>query len=231
MDTEDSGPAPARRAPWRLVWSRATREGTLRLEAFSDAIFAIAATLLVLEIKLPSHSPSPAHLLAELGSQWPVYVSYAMSFLYLGIYWAHHVHMFGLFRRTNHVFLKLNLVFLMLAALLPFPTALLGSYWGSGDERQRIALLIYTGTLLTTATAFLGVWRYAVWDRHLVDPDLPASFIRSTTHHYTVGPVAYAVAFLTAFVSAEITLGIVFVVALFYLLPIRLVVDDATIGP
>lgn len=108
----------------RLALVLATHEGTSRIEALSDAVFAIAATLLVIELKIPRGRTDSARLLDALATQWPVYVGYVMSFVHLGIYWSHHVHVFRLFRRTDHVSLKLNVLFLMMIALIPFPTAL-----------------------------------------------------------------------------------------------------------
>jgi uncharacterized membrane protein len=149
-----------------------TREGTDRLEAFSDAVFSIAATLLVIDIKVPQGLPDSTQLLNALAGQWPTYLSYAMSFIYLGIYWSHHHNIYGFFERTDHIFLKLNLLFLMMIAFIPFPTALLGEYLHVSDEEQRIAVLGYTSTLFVTASLFISIWLYATYKHRLVRQDL-----------------------------------------------------------
>ncbi|MDQ2741004.1 MAG: TMEM175 family protein, partial [Chloroflexota bacterium] len=102
--------------------------GVDRLLAFSDGVFAIAITLLVLDL----HQPTVAHgLLGALLQEWPAYLSYALSFLIIGIIWAQHHAMFRSIRRTDHLFLLINVVFLMWIAVLPFPTALLAKYLDS----------------------------------------------------------------------------------------------------
>jgi uncharacterized membrane protein len=128
-----------------------THEGTSRLEAFSDAVFAIAATLLVIDIKVPPGLSDPARLLESLARLWPNYLSYLLSFVYLGVYWSHHFHLFSLFRRTDHIFFKINILFLMMISFLPFPTSLLAEYLHAPGETRHIAVLVYTASLFVTA--------------------------------------------------------------------------------
>jgi uncharacterized membrane protein len=196
-----------------------THEGTARLEAFSDGVFAIAATLLAMEMKTPRNAHSAQEIIEALTRQWPIYVSYAMSFVYLGIYWSHHHRLYRFFRRTDHLFIKLNILFLLLVAALPFPTALLGEYLRVHDDRLRIATLVYTGMLCVTACAFVGLWIYAVHERRLVEHDLDRDFIVRTTRRYLIGPVAYAIAFLLALVDPVVSLVVSLIAAMFYLLP------------
>jgi uncharacterized membrane protein len=144
-------------------------EGTLRVEAFSDGVFAIAATLLVVDLKPPRGAMTGAQLVDALVAEWPTYVSYAMSFLYLGIIWAHHHAVYRLLKRTDQVFLTINILFLMVIAVLPFPTAILGEYLGERGERHRIATLVYTGTLFVTALLFNALWLWGKHERRLID--------------------------------------------------------------
>jgi uncharacterized membrane protein len=218
--------AQQRRSPLRLAIERNVREGTGRLEAFSDGVFAIAATLLVIDLRVPADAPTAARLMSALEAQWPTYLSYAASFIYLGIYWAHHVNVFAFFQRTDHVFLKLNVLFLMMIALLPFPTALLGRYGEVPDERRRVATMVYVGSLLVTAALFYVVWAYGTHKRRLVDRELDEGLIARTSRLYLMGPVAYVVAFLLAIWSPLASLVIVALVTLFYLFPLRLAEGD-----
>lgn len=136
------------------------------------------------------------------------------------------VRIFSYVRRTDHVFLKLNVLFLTALALLPFPTALAGTYGTTHDERARTALLIYAGSLLITAILFTILWFYATHERRLVDPDLPDDVVEAITASYLVGPIGYAIAFVVAWWSPLAGAIIIILVALFYLLPIHLTTRD-----
>src|SRR4249919_3075461 len=104
-------------------------KGTARLEAFSDGVFAIAITLLILEIKVPgAEELKHTSLTKYLSDQWPKYFAYVFSFLVLGIYWTNHHYLFKLYKRTDHWFNLLNVFFLMTISFLPFPSAILGEY-------------------------------------------------------------------------------------------------------
>jgi uncharacterized membrane protein len=96
---------------------------TSRLETFADGVMAIAITLLILEIDVPHVGPGES-LAAALADQWPSYAGYVVSFLTIGIMWVNHHHMFKLIQRANHTFLVLNVIFLMVIAAVPRPTAL-----------------------------------------------------------------------------------------------------------
>lgn len=135
--------------------------GTQRIETFSDGVFAIAITLLILEIGVPrlEGGESLGHALRDL---WPQYGAYILSFVMIGIYWANHHALFKLFVRTDHVFLMLNVFFLMCIAFLPFPTAVLGDYLDDSGER-RAAVSLYALGLLLPAFGWLSVWLYGCW--------------------------------------------------------------------
>jgi len=110
---------------------------TARVEAFSDGVFAIAITLLVLEIRVPPVDTT-AHghtLLLALGRLWPSYLGYALSFVTIGIMWANHHSIFRYIRRADRYFVLINVMFLMCISFLPFPTALLAEYLPEPDGR------------------------------------------------------------------------------------------------
>jgi uncharacterized membrane protein len=112
------------------------------------------------------------------------------------VYWVHHFHLFSLFKCTDHVFFKINILFLMMIAFLPFPTALLSEYLITPAETRFIAILVYTGSLFVTASLFLTIWLYATDKRRLVDPNLNEAVIRENTRKYALAPIGYAVAFV-----------------------------------
>ena len=108
-------------------------EGTSRLEAFSDGIFAIAATLLVLEIGVSAKSLDLGHDLLHL---WPSYLAYVTSFVTIGIIWINHHHTVSLFGRVDRTMLFLNNLLLLTIAFMPFPTKLVGDYLHRPGERR-----------------------------------------------------------------------------------------------
>src|SRR3712207_6755139 len=140
---------------------------TGRLEAFSDGVFAIAITLLVLEISIPAGSEDD--LLGALLNQWPSYLAYAVSFATIGAVWLAHSVMTEYLRQVDPVFVRLNLLLLMTVSLLPFPTRLLAAHIGQTGP-ERVAATVYGLTLLASVTLLAALWRYAV-RRRLVHPE------------------------------------------------------------
>jgi TMEM175 potassium channel family protein len=130
---------------------------TGRLVAFSDAVFAITITLLVLEIRPPSDYTSLLHGLAAL---WPSYLAYAVTFLFIGQVWANHHVMFDHIRAADRVVLLLNTLLLMVVAFLPFATSVLAGAFRS-EHGQRTAVVFYAIAFDLTALTFNAVWQYA----------------------------------------------------------------------
>ncbi|MGH2694007.1 MAG: TMEM175 family protein [Actinomycetota bacterium] len=191
---------------------------TSRLETFADGVMAIAITLLILEIDVP-HVDEGHSLTTALADQWPSYAAYSVSFITIGIMWVNHHHMFTLIRVSNHMFLVLNVVFLMTIAALPWPTALLAEYIRDADERT-VATLVYGGTMVAIAIMFNVVWRYAAGGHRLLVPEADAAAVETITRSYILGPVSYTVATLLAFVDAWISLALFAALAGYYLLPV-----------
>jgi uncharacterized membrane protein len=184
-----------------------------RLEAFSDGIFAIAATLLVLEITVP-HLEEGGSLGRTLLDLWPSYLAYATSFLTIGIMWVNHHSVFRQIGETDHRFLFINLGLLMLIAFVPFPTILLARYaWGGNGAA---AALTYGITLTITALFFNLLWRYAAWNNRLLRPDADPVEVSGISRAYLPGPFMYGGATLVALVSPEASAALFLAVALFY---------------
>ena len=186
-----------------------TQDGltTQRIEAFSDGVFAIAITLLILEVKVPHSDAAAGKRLAEaLFALWPSYFTYVLSFVTIGIYWANHHYVFQLYERTNHVFNLLNVLFLMAISFLPLPTAVLGQYVLNPAERQT-AIEFYALGLLLPATGWCLMWLYSRY-AGLLDCRLEAAFIRRLTIQYVASVVIYGASFATAFVSPKVCLGL-----------------------
>ena len=193
-------------------------EGTQRIEAFSDGVFAIAITLLIIEIGVPTLT-SDEGLTDALLDLWPKYAAYVLSFLIIGIYWANHHSFMRLFVRTDHYFLMLNVFFLMCIAFLPFPTAVLGEYLTDGGERTT-AVAFYVFGLLLPAFSWFLVWLYGNWD-DLIDENLDPGYVRFLTMQYVVSVAVYMAAFLIALWQPYVALAIAVGLTLLYLLPPR----------
>jgi uncharacterized membrane protein len=186
---------------------------TSRVEAFSDGMFAIAITLLILEIKVPDASQGP--LAAALLRQWPSYVAFLLSFAYIGVMWMNHHRMFTHIRRSNDTLLVLNLLLLLGITAVPFPTAVLAANLGTAN--QKTAAVVYNAVFIFIAVFFNVMWRYAV-SRHLLDQSLSAS-AAMISRQYAVGPLMYVVCLVLAFVDVRVSLGVNIALAIFFALP------------
>jgi uncharacterized membrane protein len=186
-------------------------EGTGRLEAFSDGVFAIAATLLVLEL---AARPGP-RLGHELVHIWPAYLAYVTSFLTIGIIWMNHHHTVSLMGHADRTMLFLNNLLLLTVAFLPFPTRLVAE-----DLRQagsRPAALLYAGTLVLMALLHQVWWQYARRGRRLIGAETPDSALRAVDRAYLPGVPLYGVTLLVAFFSPLAAVVLTFAIAAFYL--------------
>jgi uncharacterized membrane protein len=190
---------------------------TGRIETFSDGVFAIAITLLIIEIGVP-HATATESLTEKLLHLWPSYLGYATSFIVIGTVWANHHNRFRLIVRSDHVMLFLNVLFLMCVAFIPFPTALLAEYIRE-EEHRTTAVAVYSGTLAVTAVFFTLLWLYAAGNYRLVDRSVDRSLLRAMTRRFVFGMFLYVLAFALAFVSAAASLGLIVFLALIFVLP------------
>ncbi len=192
---------------------------TGRLEAFSDGVFAVAITLLALNLVVPHQDGDrPVHdLLTALLAQWPSYLAYALSFLTILIMWVNHHTLFRFIKRTDHLFLLLNGLLLLVVTAIPFGTNLLASYLQS--DQKKVAQVVYCGLSLAIALVYNRMWAYASRDGRLLDPAADPRLVQSITRQYAVGPLLYVAATALAFVSAEASLGVCILLAVFFALP------------
>jgi uncharacterized membrane protein len=185
--------------------------GTGRLEAFSDGVFAIAATLLVLEFTVTSEG--------DLGSQllhlWPSYLAYATSFLTIGIIWMNHHFCVETMGRADRTLLFLNVLLLITVAFLPFPTRLVAQFLQKPGERP--AVYAYDATFVLMAMLYNLWWRYASSRRRLIADGVPDSVVRSITRAFAPGVPMYGTVFLVAIWSPLASVALTFAVAAFYL--------------
>jgi len=190
--------------------------GKNRLEALSDGVFAIAMTLLVLELHVPNLPPTApnAQVFPALLMLWPKFATYTVSFLTLGVFWVgHHVLYHGI-RRADRTLLWLNIIFFLLVSLLPFSTSVLNAF------KQTQAALQFFGANLT----FIGWVLYAQFAYANSQPEMFAPFVsrdfRSTVHaRFLTYPAVATFTMLVCFWSVEISLGIYLLLLPIYMIP------------
>jgi len=183
-----------------------------RVEAFSDGIFAIAATLLVLDLGVPKPEPT---LLEGFLHQWPAYAAYATSFLTIGIIWVNHHAVLSRLHRVDRGFLFLNVVFLLFVALIPFPTKVLAHYLQSGGDDAHIAAAAYGVAMILMGISF-SILNYYSTARGLIEAQHRLGFWQQV--RFSIGLLMYLVGAAFAFVDARIALIIYAGMALYYVI-------------
>jgi uncharacterized membrane protein len=183
-----------------------------RLEAFSDGVFAVAITLLVLEI----HVPAGEHLWHDLKEEWPSFASFFVSFWVIGIIWVNHHGVFDHLKRVDRGVLYLNLLVLLTVVFIPFSTALIAEHLKSGADEE-VAALVYSGAFLALAIAFGLLWTYITRHRESLGVELTDEQVRRTTLVFLIGNPFYAVAVVCAFISPAAVLVINALLAFYYL--------------
>jgi uncharacterized membrane protein len=186
---------------------------TNRLETFADGVFAIAATLLILNVD--TQVGSEGEIGARLLHIWPSYVGYVVSFLTIGIIWANHHTVMNQIARVDRTFLMLSVLFLMSVAFIPFPTRLVAEH--IRDDGARAATLTYGITLTFVATGFNAIWFYAAKGGRLLREDADMATVRGISRTYRLGPVLYLVITLVALVSPPTGAALFGAFALFWL--------------
>ena len=158
------------------------KEGLDRLIFFSDAVFAIAITLLILDIRLPAGSEllDDTGLFRRLLSIWPQYMAYVISFVVIGLFWTGHHRKFRLIQRYDNRLLLLNLFVLMLVAFIPFPTSVLS------ESGSRTATIFYALTIIMAGLVMMALWFYASINYRLIDP----AILKSQLRREIFGPVS-----------------------------------------
>ena len=182
--------------------------GRGRIEAFSDGVIAILITIMVLEMKVPHGTD-----VAALAPLWPVCLSYVLSYIYVGIYWSNHHHMFHTVERVNGAVLWANLHLLFWLSLVPFTTG-----WMGENHFAPLPTAVYGVNLFAAAIA------YIVLQSRIVACNGPGSMLATAIGRDVKGKasmVAYLVAIPLAFVHPGIACAIYWLVALWWLVPDR----------
>jgi uncharacterized membrane protein len=188
-------------------------EDTRRVEAFADGVFAIAATLLIIDVvvRAPGGSLGAAVLHA-----WPAYAAYAVSFLTIGVMWLNHHTCMRQIGSADRTFVVLNLVLLMCIAFFPFPTRLVAEH--IHDAGLRAAALTYGATGTATAVCFGAFWFYAARGRRLIAANADQKTVSGLSRSYLPGAPLYASATLVALWSPVASVSLYAAIVVFYLL-------------
>jgi uncharacterized membrane protein len=188
---------------------------TSRLEAFSDGVFAIAITVLVLGIAAPVKTD---HLLARLLDLWPSYLGYVLSFLLIGLLWVNHHVMFEHIERTDRLLMFVNTLLLLVVAFVPFATAVLASTFRTGDG-QPVAVVLYGLVMTAAGLLFNAIWRHA-YRAGLMDSGVTDGGVRRMNRRILFGPLMYLIGAVVGYFIPILGVALFAALILFYWLPI-----------
>ncbi|HVA07980.1 MAG TPA: TMEM175 family protein [Acidimicrobiales bacterium] len=195
-----------------------------RVEAFSDGVFAIAITLLVITIAQPAHYDKLAH---DLFDQWPSLAAYVVSFIVIGIMWLNHHTIFSHLQTIDRGGFYLNLILLMTIVFIPYPTGVFGEALRKAHDlgaqpgysnAATTAAAFYSATMTINALAWVALWLYASTGRRLLQAGFPESQRVMSTVLFAIGPLFYAAAIGLAFVNPYLCLSFHAALALYYAL-------------
>ena len=191
------------------------RDDTARVEAFSDGVFAIIITLLILEIRVP-HDIRAGGLANAVVHLWPSFLAFAASFFTIGVMWMNHHRVYTLIGKSDQRMMALNLVLLFTISIIPFPTGLIAQYIHHRDGW--IGALCYNLTFVATALAYNVFWRYVSKDHRLIADGTDPEDVAAISKQYRWGPVMYIV-FVAASFNTTLTLILHLGAAIFFALP------------
>jgi len=187
-----------------------------RLEALSDGVFAIAITLLVLDLAVPARTPvRNGGLGSALAHQWPSYFAYLVSFLVIGIIWVNHHTMFSKVGLVDRPVLFANLALLLVVSALPFPTRLLAEYLTAGSD-SHTAAAVYSSTMLVMGLAYSVLWIVVTRDVGLLHEHVDPVASRAALRRFSLGNVFYLATVGLSFLSATATLSVHGALAIYY---------------
>jgi uncharacterized membrane protein len=182
---------------------------TARLETFSDGVFAIAATLLILDV----HRAPGGSVAHGLVHAWPSYLAYAISFSTIGIIWVNHHAVMKQIDKVDRTFLFINVVFLMVVAFSPYPTRVLAATLRDGSKAAAFA---YGLTFTAMAVCYGSMWFYAAIGNRLIAADADPAVVSGISRSFAPGWLIYGLATLSSLLSAYLAVGLYAAIALFY---------------
>lgn len=186
-----------------------------RVEAFSDGIFAIIVTLLVLEIKVPHISDynSQSELLNALSALFPKFISWIMSFFTVAVIWVNHHKLFKQFKQLDSGIFWWNAVLLLWTSFIPFPTAVLGDYPGNF-----VSIVLYGVVMALMAASFTCMRYYVLHKGYLLEPDVnTVLFSKGTKASLIFGPVLYLTGVVAGFISPYLSFAVFLIIPVYFI--------------
>ncbi len=194
--------------------------GLNRFEGFSDAVFAIALTLLIVETKVPGSPDGPqgySDLARAMAEQWREHLALLVCFAVLGAYWLQHHYSGRIYARSDHWFGAINLLFLLAIVVIPYPVRVWSFHLGTPFEP--VASLTLAAGLAVTACTWMGKWYYGVEGRRLIDDRLAPDFLRQMKRRYGIATLIQIAAVAIAIPAPRIGVAISLLCVAFFLLP------------
>ncbi len=202
------------------VETHGAERGLDRFEGFSDAVFAIALTLLIVEIKVPG-SPEGAHgysdLAGAMAGQWREFLALVLCYVVIGAYWLQHHYSGRIYAKTDHWFGALNLLFLLAIVVIPYPIRVWCFHLGT--HFKPVASVTLVAALALTACTWMGKWYYGMPGRRVMDERLAPDFLRQMTRRYGIATLMQIVAALVAIAAPRAGVALALLCVAFFLLP------------
>ena len=186
-----------------------------RLEAFSDGVFAVAITLLALNLAVAG--PGHGSLLHQLGDKWPAFVAYLISFFTIGIIWVNHHALVQNIARVDRTLLFLNLVLLAVVVAMPFATATMADYLTAQGQDAHVAMALYASVFEAMSLAFMMIFEWTLREDGRTHRPVPQAARWPARRRFYLGQLPYLIAIGVAFVSAPAALAIIGLVAVYYM--------------
>jgi len=194
--------------------------GLKRFEGFTDAVFAIVLTLLIVEIKVPGSPDGPqgySDLAKAIAEQWREHVALVVCYLVIGTYWLQHHYTGRIYARSDHWFGAINLLFLLAIMIVPYPIRVWCFHVGTRFEPLASVTLV-AGIALIACT-WMGKWFYGMPDRRLMDERLAPDFLRQMTRRYGIATLIQIAAIPVAIAAPRLGVAIALLCVAFFLLP------------
>lgn len=187
---------------------------TNRIEALSDALFAIVLTLLILEIRIPqlSNPVSVTELRNSLIMLSPKFISFAVSFVVVSVFWIGHHNQFNFINKSDRIFLWLNILLFMFVSFIPFSSGLLGEY-----PKNQLSIVFYGVNLIIVGFILYMHWNYAV--KNKLTPNLSKEFINGVNKRILIGPLFYFIGIMASFLNPFLSLICFIVPVVIQILP------------
>jgi uncharacterized membrane protein len=207
-------------APRHPTETHGAERGLKRFEGFSDAVFAIALTLLIVEIKVPGSPEGPhgySDLMGAMAAQWREHLALVLCYIVIGAYWLQHHYTGRIYAKSDHWFGAINLLFLLAIVVVPYPIRAWCFHLGTPFEPEASITLVIG--LAVTAAAWMAKWFYGIQGRRVMDDRLAPDFMREMTYRYGAGALIQIAAVPLALVAPRPAVGLALLCVAFFLLP------------